>query len=99
MSAKLLLRQRRALRDGIGHLVAWRVPRNQRHPEGVRYRVAFIAAGERTPSVLYDNHYPKGHHKHIGDKESPYDFRGIAKLLGDFWADVDAWRKNREKRA
>lgn len=44
-----------------------------------------IFPGEaKKPSVLFDNHYPKGHHKHIGDHEMPYTFVSPEKLLEDF---------------
>ena len=32
-----------------------------------------------------DNHKPKGPHLHHFDKEVPYKFLGIDKLLEDFW--------------
>ena len=43
-------------------------------PKVVRYRLAFIRSGEEAPAILYDNHHPKGHHRHIGEHEEPYDF-------------------------
>jgi len=46
-------------------LAIWKVPLNIRNPEGVRYRLAFIKSGEKVPAVLYDNHHPKGHHRHV----------------------------------
>jgi len=38
--------------------------------------------------VGYDNERGKGDHKHIGDKEMSYTFRGVRELVRDFWADV-----------
>ena len=54
----------------------------------MRYRLAYIPKGAKTPIVLYDNHHPKGHHKHIRGHEMPYDFSGPEKLLKDFERDI-----------
>ncbi len=75
---------------GIEQRVIWEVPRSTQNPEGIRYRLAYIPKGREKPSVLYDNHHPKGHHKHIGDRQIPYDFQGIERLLIDFRRDIEA---------
>lgn len=83
--AKLI--RRRKWTDERGNLyeiVLWRVEKNARHPEDVRYRLAFIRSGEETPTILYDNHHPKGHHRHIGKHEEPYKFLTARRLVADF---------------
>ena len=94
MKATPYFRQKTTDEDGnlIG-MVVWKVPTGPKHPEGVRYRLAFIPAGHKSPVVLYDNHHPKGHHKHIGRKELPYDFSNIRQLMLDFNNDVEAWKR------
>jgi Family of unknown function (DUF6516) len=72
----------------ILELVIWRVPSTLRSPSSVRYRLAFVRRGEETPAVLYDNHSPKGHHRHVEGVEEPYSFSGIDQLLADFGTDV-----------
>lgn len=72
----------------LREMVIWRVAPNPRQPDGVRYRLALILAGDHTPTILYDNHHPKGPHRHIGRTEHPYEFVGVARLLADFMADV-----------
>ena len=69
-------------------LVIWRVPATPRSPSGVRYRLAFVRRGEEKPTVLYDNHSPKGHHRHVRGAEEPYGFVDVDQLLADFTADV-----------
>lgn len=49
-----------------------------------------LSAGQRTPAVLYDNHHPKGHHKHIGGRQSAYQFSSVEDLLRDFRRDIEA---------
>jgi Family of unknown function (DUF6516) len=72
----------------ILELVIWRVPTTPRSPSGVRYRLAFVRRDEAKPAVLYDNHSPKGHHRHVEGVEEAYSFIGIDKLVADFTADV-----------
>jgi uncharacterized protein DUF6516 len=59
----------------ILELVIWRVPATPRSPSGLRYRLAFVGWGKAEPSVLYDHHSPKGHHKHVEGVEEPYAVR------------------------
>lgn len=77
---------------GIEERIVWSVPKSAKYPERVRYRLAYIRQGAKKPAVLYDNHHPKGHHRHIQGMESPYDFSGAEKLLDDFRRDVEELR-------
>jgi hypothetical protein len=72
----------------IREAVIWQVPVTRRHPEGVRYRLAFIRAGESALTVLYDNHHPKGHHRHVEEIEEPYNYIDVDRLVADFNADI-----------
>jgi len=93
VKARRLLRIK--LTDTGGHLtemVVWQVPAHSRHPEGVRYRLAFIPHGQGRPAVLYDNHHPKGPHKHVEGKQSPYEFSSTRQLISDFKEDVMLWK-------
>lgn len=84
-----VLREKLIEEEGnILELVIWKVPVTGQNPLGVRYRLAFIRRGERRPAVLYDNHHPKGHHRHVEGMEEPYNFAGVDQLLEDFVADV-----------
>ena len=81
--------------DSEGHLtevIVWRVDPNSRQPDGFRYRFAFVPHGSKEPAILYDNHHPKGHHRHVGGREVAYRFSTIAQLQADFRAEVAAWR-------
>lgn len=87
--ATLVLREKVIDEEGnIVELVIWKVPVTPPHPVGVRYRLAFVRRGERAPAVLYDNHHPKGPHRHIEGRDAPYAFAGLDQLLSDFTADV-----------
>ena len=89
MGALLLRRTKYVDADGdLVELVLWQVPRSAAYPEELRYRLAFVPAGTSRPVVLYDNHHPKGHHRHRGHAEDPYPFTTVGLLLRDFLADM-----------
>ncbi len=74
---------------GIEERVIWEVPESSKSPNGIRYRLAYIPKGAREPAVLYDNHHPKGHHKHLLGRQYLYEFSSVEKLLEDFRRDVE----------
>jgi hypothetical protein len=89
--ARAVLIFREKLTDIEGNLTEvtiWRVPVGPSYPDGVRYRLAWIRSGEERPAVLYDNHAPKGHHRHVEGHEHAYDFLGPDRLQDDFRRDV-----------
>jgi hypothetical protein len=89
--ADIIYRFKRTYPDGsIDQRVIWEVPRSHGNPDGIRYRLAYIPAGAGSPAVLFDNHHPKGHHKHIRGVESAYDFVDWKKLIEDFKKDKAA---------
>ena len=71
-------------------IVLWLVPaplRGSAHP--YKYRLALVADGICV--LRYDNEAGKGDHKHVGDRQIPYQFSGIDTLLEDFGSDVRWW--------
>ena len=94
MKAKLLFRLKLNYPDGgIAELVAWDIPVDFKYPDGIRYRFAFIPEGHSRPAVLYDNHHPKGHHKHHDGRESESSFLDLWSLTKEFKADIGRWLK------
>jgi Family of unknown function (DUF6516) len=87
--AAVVLRERKTDEQGnLRELVIWRVKPNRRQPDGIRYRLALVQSGEKAPVVLYDNHHPKGHHRHVQGVEESYEFVDVEHLIADFMADV-----------
>ena len=68
-------------------LKVWRVPKSNEYPEGVKY--SFFATHSARVLVGYDNHKPKGHHRHFAGKQGAYDFNGFDKLREDFARDLE----------
>lgn len=96
MKAVLLVKEKTTEADGsIVEAVVWQVARDDRHPQGVRYRLAYIPKGHGRPMVLYDNHHPKGHHKHIEGRQCPYSFAGLGSLRADFENEITKWKRAR----
>ena len=92
MKAELLMHERHQLGGGaFAELRLWRVPMPVRGAaHGYKYALAYVVAGQCV--LRYDNEAGKGDHKHLGAAELPYRFTTPARLLDDFWADVDRWR-------
>jgi hypothetical protein len=93
--AVLLLRRRLVLDEtAFVELVVWRVPEPVRgSSHDFKYRLALVAEGRCI--LRYDNEAGKGDHKHLGNLEVPYAFRGIERLQVDFWTDVESWLEDR----
>ena len=67
----------------------WQVPQPVRASlHSLKYSLALVRNG--VCLLRYDNEAGKGDHKHIGPNEVSYEFHDAARLLEDFWADVDA---------
>jgi hypothetical protein len=92
MKAELLLRERHQLRtDAFVELRVWRVPipvPGSTH--AYKRALAYVVGGRCV--LRYDNEAGKGDHKHRGAVEIPYRFTTPARLLADFWSDVNRWR-------
>ncbi len=97
---RLLLRSKRTDLDGdLWDMVVWIVPESPQSPSGVRYRFAFVPFGSRRPAVLYDNHFPKGPHKHLGDAEEPMVYDSLEALEAEFKHDVMNWKETTRRKS
>lgn len=92
MDAELMFKEHHAVsKIAFVEIVVWRLPSPVTGSEHeFKYRLAFMVNGRCV--LRYDNEQGKGDHKHIGEKEIPYDFTTPHTLLDDFWNDVDNWR-------
>ncbi|MBX3077517.1 hypothetical protein KF913_26635 [Candidatus Obscuribacterales bacterium] len=97
MKATLIYKNKRILPDGsIEEMVIWKLPKATSHqPHGFKYRLNFGLA-DGTCLVRYDNERGKGDHKHLLDREQPYKFTTIEKLLEDFLQDEKSAREGNQ---
>ena len=81
----LILKQKLVLPNGlVREAVIWKAAKSHKYPEGVRYRLALVDPFTGEVLVLFDNHFPKGHHKHLRGAESSYRFDSVTQLVDDF---------------
>jgi Family of unknown function (DUF6516) len=80
---------KRTLSNGATlQIVIWILPESTRHyPHALKYRLNY-SLPDGTSLVRYDNHAPKGDHKHIRAIEQPYKFVSEDKLIADFFDDI-----------
>ena len=89
-ASQLVLDQKLTHKSGcIEELKIWKVQVSTKYPDGIRYRLVFVDPRTKDVMVLFDNHYPKGHHMHLGGVEKNYEFKSPRKLLEDFRKSVD----------
>lgn len=70
--------------------VVWRVPAPVPPSEHCyKYRLVYLVDGARV--VGFDNERGKGDHKHVGDAELAYVFRGVEQLVEDFLMEIERW--------
>ena len=66
----------------------WELSSARAGHQRVRYRLSLISpSGERV--VGYDNHHPKGDHRHYMGREAEYGFKDPEMLVRDFLEDVE----------
>lgn len=88
MKATQLLRRRIIYSaEAFAELVLWQM----RKPvvgsaHDFTYRLAYVVRGECV--LRYDNEVGKGDHRHIGGKESAYEFTTLEQLVADFQRDI-----------
>ena len=70
---------------GLVEIKIHEVPKSMMYPLGYRDSLYYLKYGQ--VHVGYDNHYPKGPHKHLHCKEYSYDFAGVDQLMKDFFED------------
>ena len=87
-SAMSILKTKVVLTNGvIVEIKIWEMSRqSKQYPDGFKYSLYAVFCGKTL--VGYDNHHPKGHHKHIGDEQLPYEFSTLDKLKDDFRTDL-----------
>lgn len=96
MKARLIYRERYVYADGaIREMVLWQLPeRTPESPHGLKYRL-YYGLEDGTCLVRYDNETGKGYHRHVGNVEEPYCYRGVEVLVAEFLEDIERARRRR----
>jgi hypothetical protein len=82
--AELLFQEKLSSAGRIREIKSWKVTDSVHYPDGVRYRLVFVNIDNGFVHLLYDNHWPKGHHVHIVGVEQAYSFESIGALTDEF---------------
>jgi Family of unknown function (DUF6516) len=92
MNAEIVASERHQLGEfSFAEILIWRVPTPVRG-SGHEYKYSLAYVVEQECVLRYDNEAGKGDHRHVGARQESYSFLSPAKLLADFWRDVDEWR-------
>jgi hypothetical protein len=91
--AVLLFHEKVEYADGdIVEVKAWAVAPSPAKPEGIKYSLVYIGK-DGTRILGYDNAEGKGHHKHLGGRESASEFTTIERLIERFGQEVAHLRR------
>lgn len=75
----------------------WQLPLSSAYkPHGYRYSLAYVVNDRRV--IGYDNGEGKGDHRHYGDREEPYRFLNIDRLINDFYEDIRRYKTDESKK-
>lgn len=94
MSSTLLYRSKLTLIHttskmvGICEIKIWKINDSKSYPLGLKYSLFCVESASGKIIVGFDNHFPKGPHKHIGEIEEPYHYVNDDLLVEDFWREV-----------
>lgn len=87
VTSRLLFHEKIVEEDGsIVEMKIWRIKKSGTNPDGLKYSLFWVKEGKTL--VGYDNHHPKGPHRHYGDREESYAFKTIENLVRDFREDM-----------
>ena len=84
-----IVRYRKERDNRIIEVVIWHV--SEQVPgssHSFKYRL-YYGTDKGACIVRYDNERGKGDHRHLGEREEPYLFISLARLVEDFEADVE----------
>ncbi len=97
--AKLVFREKLTLRSGrLRDAVIWKVPVSDRYPDGEKYRLTLVDPQTGNVLILFDNHFPKGHHRHLKTgEEVPYVFESVEKLVDDYLRAIEGEEDKNKK--
>ena len=87
-----MLKDKFVYSDGaIREMTLWKLPKAvEERPHGLKYSLFYGRDG--LCIVRYDNERGKGDHRHYGEREEPYKFESVEKLIHDFDVDIQEER-------
>ena len=87
-SQKVTLIHRKTEHIAVAEIKVWVVKATKDYPQGIKYSLFCVNLETKEVIIGFDNHKPKGPHKHLGDHEVDYSFDSTDQLLDDFWNEI-----------
>tara|TARA_Y100000310_G_C20332187_1_gene645816 strand:+ start:260 stop:547 length:288 start_codon:yes stop_codon:yes gene_type:complete len=81
-------------KNNLIEIVAWRVPKTEAYPEGIKYSMACIHKNQRI--IAFDNFNNEGHHKHYFETKGPYTFESLEATAEKFFMLVEEFEEERK---
>ncbi len=75
-------------------IVAWRVPKSENYPEGIKYSFTFVHKNNRI--IAFDNFNNEGHHKHYFDKKEAYYFKSLEETSSLFFKLIEEFEEKQK---
>ena len=94
MSSELIYRAKLTLIHSTSKIVRvceikiWNIENDYQYPGGLKYSLFCVEAASGKIIIGFDNHFPKGPHKHIVSIEETYNYIDSDLLVEDFWDEV-----------
>ena len=94
--AEDIIPKRRILteKNNFIEIVAWRVPKSESYPEGIKYSFAFVHKNKRV--IAFDNFNNEGHHKHYFDKKEEYIFKSLKETASQFFKLIEEFEEKQK---
>jgi len=84
--------------DELGNIIEvkmWEIASSTAdRPWSYKYSLVYIVDGVRV--IGYDNAEGRGDHRHYRDKERPYFFESLSRLVADFYEDIEKFKRGEE---
>ena len=73
----------------ICEIKIWKIPDSKFYSDGIKYSLFCVESSTGKTIIGFDNHFPKGPHKHVGENEENYNYLNEDILVEDFWSEVN----------
>ncbi len=95
--AKAIIPKRRLVTEkgNFVEIAAWKVPKSDFYPEGIKYSFTFVHENKR--EIAFDNYNNEVHHKHHLNKKEAYNFKSLEETSNQFFKLVEQFEAKGDK--
>ncbi len=83
--AEAVMPKRRLVTEkgNLVEIAAWKVPKSEFYPEGIKYSFAFVHKDKRV--IAFDNYNNEGHYRHYFNKKEACSFKSLEETSNKFF--------------